>query len=59
MDEYDRYLEERDKQELRNFRFTEQKRENDYSYEEKGNIELCGDCRSPINSHGHCPRCDY
>ena len=46
-------------QELREYRLAEQKRESDYSFEENGDFELCGDCHSRINSHGHCPRCDF
>lgn len=59
MNSLDKFLEERDKQELRDFRLAEQERERDYSFEERGAFELCSDCGSRINSHGHCPLCDY
>jgi transcription initiation factor IIE alpha subunit len=45
--------------ELFDIRAREQKASKDYAYEENGKIETCSDCGSPINSHDHCPRCDY
>ena len=44
-------------QELRESRMKEQRERLDYSYLD-GEIEKC-ECGCPINSHGHCPRCDY
>ena len=40
-------------------RLKEQKDNEDYSYEDDGQIEKCDNCGSLINSHGHCPLCDY
>lgn len=40
-------------------RIEQQKHNNDYEYDENGNIERCSDCWSYINSHCHCPICDY
>ena len=39
--------------------FEEQKAKKDYSYQDDGSIEKCDKCGSFINSHDHCPRCDY
>ena len=50
---------EQHKQELLDQRKVEQKQSEDYSYEVDGRPEICDICRSYINSHGHCPRCDY
>ena len=47
------------KEELRENRLNEQKDNEDYSYYSDGNIEVCDLCKTPINSHGHCPTCDY
>jgi hypothetical protein len=47
------------KQELEQQRLKEQKQNNDYDYGFDGLPEKCDDCGSFINSHGHCPRCDY
>lgn len=44
---------------LRENRLKEQNDKKDYSYKHDGGIETCDDCRTPINSHGHCPTCDY
>ncbi len=44
---------------LRANRLNEQEQKKDYDYDEDGNPEKCEDCGSYINSHGHCPRCDY
>ena len=52
-------LREIEKEQLRDIRLKEQKDNKDYSYEENGGIEICDNCKSYINSHGHCPRCDY
>jgi len=46
-------------EELRQNRLNEQSHNNDYSYKQNGSIEKCDDCGSLINSHGHCPTCDY
>tara|TARA_R110002012_G_scaffold39003_1_gene108206 strand:- start:1263 stop:1418 length:156 start_codon:yes stop_codon:yes gene_type:complete len=43
------------KEELRQHRLREQKNNNDYSSER----ELCDNCGAFINSHDHCPNCDY
>lgn len=38
----------------------EQKNKGDYADRlNYGSLEKCGDCGTPINSHDHCPRCDY
>ena len=48
------------KQDLFDMRIEEQVREGDYADRlEDGSLERCGDCGSYINSHDHCPRCDY
>ena len=39
-------------------RYNEQKRNNDYDINEDGEIEKC-ECGNYLNSHGHCPQCDY
>ena len=54
MNVFDEFLMETEKDQLK-----EQKSKSDYSYKEDGKIEECDDCRTPINSHGHCLRCDY
>lgn len=36
-------------------RIAQQKLNNDYD----DDMEQCDDCGSYLNSHGHCPRCDY
>ena len=41
-------------EQLEKGRLAEQRQKNDYS--DDGEVCECG-CR--INSHGHCPRCDY
>lgn len=46
-------------EELLEARKNEQEENDDYDYDEYGNMETCEDCHSLINSHGHCPRCDY
>ena len=43
---------------VREQRYNEQKQNKDYDYDNEGNIEYC-DCGMALNSHGHCPRCDY
>jgi len=45
------------KEELNNYRFSEQKQTKDYDYNPDGGIEYC-DCGRPMNSHGWCYRCD-
>lgn len=47
------------RQELLDQRQKKQKENNDYDYLEDGSPEKCDDCGSYINSHGHCPKCDY
>ncbi|WP_299116897.1 hypothetical protein [uncultured Winogradskyella sp.] len=42
-------------EELMNNRLKDQQQKKDYN-EEK---EKCLDCGSYLNSHDHCPRCDY
>lgn len=59
MDIFDEFLMETEKEQLKDNRLREQKDKKDYSYENDVRIESCDDCRTPINSHGHCPRCDY
>ena len=49
MSDFDKFLEQKDKRELSDFRLAEQAREQDYFYEESGAIELCLNCRSRIN----------
>lgn len=49
---------EKYKEELKEHRLKEQKDKNDYAYLEDGSIEKCI-CGMPLNSHDHCPRCDY
>lgn len=46
-------------EECRDSRIKEQKENKDYSYCDDGRPEKCSDCGSYINSHDHCPRCDY
>jgi hypothetical protein len=45
-------------EELLENRTKEQKDKDDYSYNDFGEPEKC-ECGRQINSHGHCPRCDY
>ena len=47
------------KQECFEARIREQEEKKDYSFIEAYTVEKCDDCGCPINSHGHCPRCDY
>ena len=42
-------------EELLEARKNEQEENDDYDYDEYGNMETCKDCHSLINSHGHCP----
>ena len=38
----------------------EQKQKGDYADRlDDGSLECCDDCGTPLNSHDHCPRCDY
>ena len=50
---------ERMRQDLFGARSSEQKQKKDYAYLEDGSIETCGNCGTPLNSHDHCPLCDY
>ena len=59
MDIFDKYIIETEKEKVKDNRLNEQKNKKDYSYEENGKIETCDNCRSNINSRGHCPLCDY
>lgn len=48
------------KQDLFDLRISEQKNKGDYADRlDDGSLERCVDCGTPINSHDHCPRCDY
>lgn len=48
------------RQELFELRVKEQKEKRDYADRlDDGSLERCDDCGTPINSHDHCPRCDY
>ena len=40
-------------------RIDEQKSKDDYTFDKDNNQEVCDQCGNYINSHGHCPRCDY
>lgn len=46
-------------EELRHNRLREQESKKDYNFDDSWNIELCLDCKTPINSDDHCPNCDY
>ena len=59
MDLFDKFLQENEKGQLKDVRLKEQQDKQDYSFEEDGSIEICDNCKSSINSHGHCPLCDY
>ena len=59
MNDFDEFLMNTEKEQLKDARLKEQKDNNDYSYREDNSIELCDNCRSNINSRGHCPLCDY
>jgi hypothetical protein len=59
MNVFDKFLMETEKEQLKDNRLKEQKNKKDYSYEQDGRRESCDYCRTPINSHGYCPRCDY
>ena len=58
MDDFEKYEQEKFNEELRENRVKEQKDNNDYDYNSDRKIEKC-DCGHPLNSHGHCPICDY
>ena len=45
--------------ELRLRRLKEQQDKKDYCYTNNNIRETCPDCTAFINSHGHCPQCDY
>jgi len=48
------------KQDLFDLRISEQEQIGDYADRlDDGSFEKCNDCGTPINSHDHCPRCDY
>ena len=48
------------KQDLFDLRIYEQEQKGDYAHRlDDGSLEVCGNCGTPINSHDHCPRCDY
>jgi len=36
-----------------------QEQNKDYDYNHNGERNKCDDCGNNLNSHGHCPRCDY
>jgi len=57
MDKSNEQLEYEDQQRLR--RLYDQQESYDYSLDEDGIRERCDDCGRFINSHGHCPNCDY
>ncbi len=61
MEEFELFGREHEQHEeaLREQRHNEQKSKKDYSYEESGKIEICDNCKSNINSHGHCQLCEY
>lgn len=44
---------------VRQSRLSAQVQKNDYEFNDDGEKEKCEDCRTPLNSHGHCPNCDY
>jgi len=56
---FDKFFKEIEKEQLKNNRIQEQKDNKDYSYDEVNKLEICNKCKSYINSHGHCPLCDY
>lgn len=48
------------KDDLFDMRINEQKQKGDYADRlDDGSLECCSDCGTPLNSHDHCPRCDY
>lgn len=47
------------KEELTSERLKQQKQSKDYDVNEDGEIETCSTCGTPLNSHSHCPKCDY
>lgn len=53
----DEQLQDEDQRRLR--RLYDQQESQDYSYDEEGMAERCDDCGTRLNSHGHCPNCDY
>ena len=58
MDDFAIFEQEQYEEDLREQRHIEQKRNNDYDINEDGEREKC-DCGTSLNSHGHCPNCDY
>ena len=59
MEGFDLFDLESHKEELKDARLKEQEDNSDFAYLENGEIEKCDNCHSFINSHGHCPLCDY
>lgn len=50
----------REEDERRTNRLVEQQNQQDYLWDDfNGGFERCEDCGSKLNSHGHCPSCDY
>lgn len=47
------------KEELLRQRLKEQEDNKDYEIDWEGEYEECHTCGTFINTHGHCPRCDY
>lgn len=43
------------RQSLQDQRLNEQNLNSDFD----DDMEVCEDCGCNLNSHGHCPRCDY
>jgi len=58
MNIFDDYLRNLEEEKIKDIRLNEQRDNEDYSYLED-EIEKCDKCKSFINSHGHCPLCDY
>jgi len=48
-----------DEEQRRIARLEKQISDKDYSIDDEGRPEKCDDCGANINSHGHCPNCDY
>lgn len=46
------------KESCRQQRLSEQEMKQDYQIDNDGNYEMCG-CGRYLNSHSHCPNCDY
>ncbi|MFW1995201.1 hypothetical protein ACG904_09620 [Acinetobacter guillouiae] len=54
----DPYEIQQHEEELLEYRRQDQERNQDYDFYD-GIPDSCSACKSLINSHGHCPRCDY